>query len=234
MFTWEFYCMFTVKNYIKLTNHPSYLGTLGNWIHVRYWDVFWLSLLLFCIWFLIKVNSLRYKFVYFIGVIWGLGCWGYWVNLDGMVLMMFLTELLVILLFLLVFLSYNFFTEEEVPDMKIFYFFYLGALGCYALSVPLAFWYNFEFNEFAYLELLDVASTELFFFFQFFFVLYPTITIYVATLLGVFSILFICIYFTVKRLQQATCLKKKNTMILRKQNFVRQALVKPQLTTFQK
>lgn len=73
-----------------------------------------------------------------------------------------------------------------------------------------------------------------FFFFQFFFVLYPTITIYVATLLGVFSILFICIYFTVKRLQQATRLKKKNTMILRKQNFVRQALVKPQLTTFQK
>lgn len=226
--------MFTVRNYLRLTNHPAYLSTLGNWIHVRYWDVFWFSLLLFCMWSLIKISSLRYKFVYFLGVIWGLGCWGYWVNLDGMILMMFLTELLVILLFLLVFLSYNFFTEEEVPDMKTFYIFYLGAMFCYACSVPLAFWHDFQFNEYVYLDLLDVVSTELFFFFQFFFVLYPTITIYVATVLGIFSILFICIYFTVKRLQQYIRLRKKSVMILRKQNFIRQALCKNQIQTFQK
>ena len=92
--------MFTWKNYLYWSNHREYLAAIGNWAYVNYTDVFWLSLFIFCFWSVIKINSLRYKFIYFLLIVALLGLWGYWACLDGLVLMMFLTELLVILLFL--------------------------------------------------------------------------------------------------------------------------------------
>lgn len=148
--------------------------------------------------------------------------------------MMFLTELLVILLFLLVFLSYNFFTEEAIPDMGTFYILFVGSFLFYAFTVPFAFGIKFSYYDFVYLYCLDIVHAEYYFFFFFFFVYYPTVTVYVATLLGIFSILFICIYFSIKRVQQTSDAIRQSVSILRKQNFVRQALKKPQVQTFQR
>lgn len=225
--------MFTWYNFLELSNDKEYLALLGSWIHVNYTDVFWLFLLIFCIWSTLKSNSLRYKFLYFLLITGLLSVWGYWASLDGMMLLFLLTELLIILLFLLVFLSYNFFTEEEMPNIKSFYYMYIVAMIIYALSVPFAFGQKFSYYDFVYLYCLDIMTSEWVYFYFFFFVIYPTITIYIGTLLGIFSILFICIYFTLKRLQQTFKLNVKKISILRKQNFKKQALTKIQLQTFQ-
>lgn len=226
--------MFTWENYLRWSNNREYLAALGSWIHIKYTDVFWMSLFLFCIWSLTKVNSLRYKFIYFLLTIILLSFWGYWASFDGMIFLMLLTELLVVMLFLLVFLSYNFFTESEVPSIKTFYLLYLGAFLLYSCSVPFAFGVKFSFHDFVYLYVLDIVAMELFFFFFFLFMFYPTITMYIATVLGLFSILFICIYFTVKRVQQTNQLEKKSVVVIRKQNFIKQALLKSQIQTFQR
>ena len=226
--------MFTLENYLRLSNNHEYLAALGNWIHVKYTDVFWLTLFVFCVWSLAKTTSLRYKFIYFLFIIATLSIWGYWAFFDGLIFMMLLTELLVILLFLLVFLSYNFYTEDEIPTLNSFYWWYFGAFLFYALTVPLSFGVKFSYYDFVYLFLLDIVPMELFFFFFFFFMYYPTLSVYIATLLGLFSLVFICIYFMLKRVQQSFNLEKKAVVIVRKQNFIKQALLKTQLQTFQK
>lgn len=226
--------MFTWDNYLRWSNNAEYLSILGNWIHVSYTDLIWLTFFVYCFWSMIKTNSLRYKFIYFLFTIILLSFWGFWGSFDGMIYLMLLTELLVILLFLIVFLSYNFFTEEETPTTTTFYWFYLGAFLIYALSVPFAFGARFSYRDFVYLYTLDTMAVELYIFYFFLFVYYPMITIYIATVLGLFSLLFICIYFTLKRVQQVISAEKKSVVIIRKQNLVKQAILRSQMQTFQR
>lgn len=149
-------------------------------------------------------------------------------------IMMLLTEFLVVLLFLLIFFSYNFFSEGTVNNNKLFYIFYSTCFFIYLLAVPNAYGVKFSYYDFVYIFPLDIISSDLFFLYYFFFLIYPTITIFIIMLMGLFSVVFICLYFTVKKIQQIVFFEKTKVTILRKQNLTKQVLLKNQIQTFQK
>jgi len=207
---------------------------VSNLIYVNYLDILWLSGVCFCIWFLITSKSIRYKFCYFIFLILLTAVWGWWVDCDLFMIMMLLTEFLVVLLFLLIFFSYNFFSEGTVNNNKLFYIFYSTCFFIYLLAVPNAYGVKFSYYDFVYIFPLDIISSDLFFLYYFFFLIYPTITIFIIMLMGLFSVVFICLYFTVKKIQQIVFFEKTKVTILRKQNLTKQVLLKNQIQTFQK
>lgn len=149
-------------------------------------------------------------------------------------LMMLLTEFLIIMLFLLVFLSFKFNSEQPSILNGLFFYFFGGALIIFFFSVPYISSKQFSATDFVYLYALDIVSHDLYFFFFYFFVDAPLASVYIATILGLISIFFVSVYFGFKHYQQADASSAKYYAILRKQNLTKQANYKTPIRIFQK
>jgi len=149
-------------------------------------------------------------------------------------LMFLMTEFLVILLFLLVFVSFKTTVTADRSHRAVFYIFMTTALIIFVSTIPLMSSQLFTVYDYVYIYALDVIGHDLFIFFFYLFVEVPTTICFLATILGLMSIFFIAVYFTLKHAQQKHFLKKKALSVLRKQHLNRQAVVKPSLQMFQR
>lgn len=148
--------------------------------------------------------------------------------------MMLLTEFLVIMLFLLVFLSFNINSEQPNFLPNLFFGFFCGALIIFFFTIPYISSKQFTSTDFIYLYVLDVVSRDLFMFFFYFFIETPLASIYIATILGLVSIFFVSVYFSFKYYAQKMSNSIQQYSILRKQNLVKQANYKTPIRIFQK
>lgn len=151
-----------------------------------------------------------------------------------MMMMLLLTELVVIVLFLLFFSSYTFFTQKLNIKKQFFFLFFTVTLIVFFGAVPYATSKYFHTNNFVYFSILDIIARDLFIYFYYFFIAAPFTTLLLATLLGLMSIFFIAMYFTLKHSAQNVIFKTKQYFILRKQNQFRQSAVRSGLKFFQR
>lgn len=220
--------MFTYSQYLDFIAHLSVL------MYVDYLELSLLSFFFFTLWFTITTQSFRYKFIYFLLFLGTVAAWGFWYSYDGVIFIMLLTEFLIVLLFLLVFLSFKFQTKNTIKNSKLFFFFYTVLLCIYILSLPFSTSKQFSTFNFLYAYTLDIVSGDLFLFFHFFFVEAPVVVVFVALTLGLISIFFVASYYCFRFLQQRRDKNINSVFILRKQLQAKQAYFRPHIRIFQK
>ena len=125
-------------------------------------------------------------------LILSLGSWGFYYSWDGWVCLLLLTELLVILLFLLVWISFKFNGETQPLFNKFKYFYLAFGLLIYAYYVPQSSSHLFTLYTSIYWTNHVVLSSDFYTIFKFFFIDYLYTVFYITLLLSLISIFFIC------------------------------------------
>lgn len=221
--------MFTLMS--ETTNY--FFSLTKNLIYLNSVDFLIFTGILFNLWYALSIYVFRKKFIFFLFFLFFLSVWGFYYSWDGWTCLLLLTELLVILLFLLVWLTFKFSDNNnsilqkfKIPFFIFSFFFYTLLLG--------DDYSNFYYTYYSLYWLKhSVISSDFHVMFKFFFLDYSITVFYLTLILSLISIFFICFYLTLKKTQSVTKKKKKTVHILRKQQMTKQALFKSQLRTFQ-
>ena len=213
---------------INITN------TLYHFTYFYYGDLLFIITLLLVMWGLIINKTFRVKFTYFIALLLLVVGWGIFYSFDGIMLMFIVAEFLIILLFLLMYVTLTFELEQAVKTFTFFKFYFVTGVLIYCTNFLTYNITTFIFFTGVYQQIFDIISVDFFLFFYFFFLMSPQIVIFITLLLGLFSIFFILFYFTLKFEQQNINLYTRNFSILRKQQLIHQANYKTPIVNFQK
>lgn len=209
------------------------LNTIISIFYMNFLEIVILTLLLFNFWNLFSSLFFRKKFIYFLGFLFSLSVLGFYYSWDGWLCIMILAELLIVLLFLLVWINFKFAQDAQFPLVIFKYFFFSSNLLIYFVNLNkdyAAFLYNYQV---LYWFKSSTISSDFHTMFKFFFLDYPLTVIFLTLILSLISIFFIGFYYTLKKLQNQTKKKKKLLHILRKQQMTKQALFKSQIKMFQ-
>lgn len=171
---------------------------------------------------------------YFILNVVFFGIWGFLASFDGITLMMLTAELTVAVFFLFLFLTAKF-KKENINVSKILWIFHLILILTVNLCVikenTSTFYFFFQ-NIYPYTQ--DIVAHDLIIIFMFVLYLNPIVTIYLSITLGLFSIFFICIYFTIRTLRQFTNKSKIEPLTLRQQVVFSQGKYRAKVCTFKR
>ena len=179
---------------------------------------------------LIKSSSIRNKFFYFYMYLALCSIWGFCYNFDGIILILILTELTLLIIFLL--LAYNIKEPTSQLTTKVPYSLFV------LLNIIFIFYYellpSFNFKYVYYYENTPIIIASDFFIFYFYMFFSNIIIVYlIGLILGLFSIVFIYLYFTIReRVTKQIHLKKKIDFI-RKQQLNRQPVKNTHIQFFQ-
>lgn len=221
--------MFTLVNDTFL----FFFSTLKTLLYLNSIDLLIFTGLLFNLWYVLSIYVFRKKFIYFLGFLLFLSIWGFYYSWDGWTCLLLLTELLVILLFLLVWITFTFSDRNNALLQRFKMPFFTLALSLY-LALLGENYSNFYYTyQILYWFKHNILTSDFHVMFKFFFLDYPLIVFYLTLILSLISIFFICFYLSLKKTQSSTKKKKKLVHILRKQQMTKQALFKSQLRTFQ-
>jgi hypothetical protein len=145
-----------------------------------------------------------------------------------------MSEFLILLLFLITAISFNFSNKTSILPSFFFFVFYIILLIIYLTTAPVAMSTFVAMYHHIYNYSMDIVSTDLFLFFWGFFVEQPVIIFYITMMLSLFSMFFIWSYFTIKHISQRTATRAKTIELLRKQQPQKQTLSKAQVRIFKK
>lgn len=190
---------------------------------------FYLLLLLIGTAYKFLVCSFRYKFTFFILNVLVLSVWGFLYNLDGMILILLITEFTVTLLFLMtytqLYMHYEF--KHKTMPIGLFSYIMLFALLC-ANPVNIFFSYTSFYSS-----LTHLVSSDFFILYYLLFDKMPILVLFLTLIISLFSLFFILLYFNLKYTKLAHHKNLKNLYILRKQNLTKQTNFKTKIYTFQ-
>lgn len=223
MFTSLFDNILTINTYIFL-----------QWLYIDFSDFFLIFLITIATWNLFIVTSFRYKVYYFIINLCLFAIWGFSASFDGLVLMMLITEFSVAIFFIFLFITAKFKKETNLISKKLIWIHICISLSLYLYSIDLSFSTFFVFFNNVYPYINDIVAHDLAI--VYFFVLYynPILTVHLSVILGLFSLFFICIFFTFKFLKQVINTKSQEILGLRKQLLYHQSNYGTRIRTFQK
>jgi hypothetical protein len=148
--------------------------------------------------------------------------------------MLLVAELFIILLFLVICLTYSFYSKQRQYSVVFKYIFFFFSFVIFFFYIPYQatmFKYTYYFIFF---RIQDIIPSDLFFFFQYFFIDFYLSIYYISLILTFFSIFFICFYYILKQTQQQSKIKVDTFQILRNQNIIKQRTFKTQIRIFQK
>lgn len=181
---------------------------------------------------LIYTQSFRYKLIYFYVMLLAVSVWSFYYSLEGFIFILLLAELLIVMLFSLIYLTLQFFTTKFSKNLNflslaiiLIVYIYIGE----ATTFSIYFIDNINY----YFNIQKIVSDDFFIFFYFFFVNIPVSIYLLGVTLTLFSIFFIMFYFSCKNFKLHTIKKKKTILLLRKQNLFHQANTKTVYSTFQ-
>lgn len=153
-------------------------------------------------------------------------------SVESIIFILLLGELLIILLFILFYLTLQFYTVPKLINIKQYLYILVTLViliifnwsNCALLNItPI----NYYFTSF------KIISDDFFLFFLFLFVDFP-LTVYLLALILTFcSIFFIFFYLSCKFFSNLKLVQKKKIYLLRKQNLFHQGKAKTTYTTFQ-
>ena len=179
-------------------------------------------------------SSIRVKFLYFILLLFSGAYWGFLFSFDGIIFILLLTELTLLLVFILLFFKLSF----QAINITFSSYFFLALLLIFNISFLSYFWGEYSLLYFTYYTyttfyVFIIASDFFIFFYVLFFTL-PHISTLLGVLLGLFSIFFILIFFMLKIYSLRQKHFKNQLLLLRKQNAIHQSIQQATLHTFQR
>lgn len=175
-------------------------------------------------------TSLRHKFFFFLLLLFFFSIWGFLYNLDGMILILLITEFTVFLLFLMTYTqlysNFQFTTKKPLTSIYflVFYLYIIWGFNSHNFTLSYVSYYN---------DLTAVIAAD---FFILYFVLFdklPLVVLFIVLIIGLFSLFFILIYFNLKIIKYQHHIKLNTVYFLRKQRLVKQTNFKSNLFTFQ-
>jgi hypothetical protein len=190
-----------LKNFINLLN-LSYL-------------FLFVSLLFLIINFIFNVN-VRKKFFLLLILLLVFSGIGIYYNLDGLIMMFFISELSVILIFIVMFSQLYSFNVEKLKQHNSYLLivFFLINFNYYEVNVIL---YK---NYYSYYV---VVLNDFYYIYNAYFEKQIIITILVTLIITFYSIFFILLYFNIKKNSHNIKNTSKNLYLLRKQNILHQS-----------
>ena len=225
---WMILIMLTFFDFLSYPFH-----VISTFLYISWTDLLLLLLLSFTTWNFFICSSFRYKMYYFILNVVIFGIWGFLASFDGLTLMMLTTELTVAVFFLFLFVTAKF--KKDVYTISNNYWFIhifiLLLLNLYVLKENTSTFYYFFQNIYPYTQ--DIIAHDLIIIYMFVLFFNPIITIYLSVTLGLFSLFFICVFFTVRTVRQITEDQDTEDVTLRKQLTFSQSYYKALLRAFQ-
>lgn len=176
-------------------------------------------------------SSFRHKILYFYLLLFLFSGWGFFFSLESFVFLILLAELLIILLFILMYITSTVFLTIKnnfnlyhygIISVAIFLFFCITHSDVLLIK-----------NYVVYNSLGKLVSDDFFFFFFFLFFEFSFIIYLIALILTFFSIFFILFYFSYKFILFKSSQFTKNTFILRKQHLNHQIKFTTSYRSFQ-
>ena len=218
----------TFQSLLSLNTHA-----FVQWLYVDFSDFILALLVAFSTWNLFTAVSFRYKIYYFLLNICLFSIWGFCGSFDGLVLMMLVTEFSVAIFFIFLFITAKFKKEQTIISSKLLWAHIFAVIFLYLYSINLSFATYFYFFNNVYPYMHDIVAHDLAI--LYYFVLYynPILTIHLSVILGLFSLFFICLFFTIKFVKQIISPKPKEIFTLRKQLLYYQTNFGVRIRTFQ-
>ncbi len=207
-------------------------------MYINLFDLLLLTCFTFCIWSIIKITVFRVKFIYFIFLLALVSIWGIYYSFDAFIFLLLMAEFLILLLFLITALSFNFSSSTRTLPTVLFYLFYGFTLLVYILLVPHTVSLFLQSYHMIYHYIEENVHTDFFIFFYGFFIQYTPAIFYIALILSFFSIFFIWNYYTIRytirERSQHTTKVSKVLELLRKQQLYKQVKTRIQIRMFKK
>lgn len=165
--------------------------------------------------FLISTD-IRKKFLLFIVNLFAVVGIGLYYSLDGLVMMFFISELTIILIFIILFSQL--YTHQK-SNKKNNNNFYIGIL-----LILLNFSHrSTELIEYkSFYSYYNITLNDFYYIYNTYFEKYILLTIFTLFIITLYSIFFILLYYTLKQKSAIEGIKKKNIFLLRKQNIIHQ------------
>lgn len=182
---------------------------------VLLWIITWF---LFLILFLTVPNIKQKCFFFFINLLY-FAVWGFWFDIDGVIMVVLLTEFMLLVIFLLVYTQI--YTKLKVQRNKLFYSYVVPMLVPFIWFIKPKFWV-FNWVDF-YISTVSFLNGDFFTFYSFFFLKFPIILCLITITLGVFSVVFIFFFLNLKSALNTTVKSKKMIYFLRRQTLLKQA-----------
>ena len=220
---------FQINSWLELLSH-----LFIQWLYIDFSDFFLALIISFATWNLFVAESFRYKIYYFLLNICLFSIWGFTGSFDGLVLMMLVTEFSVAIFFIFLFITAKFKKEQNNISTKIIWFHIILTISLYFYSIDLSFATFFYFFNNIYPYVNDIIAHDLAIIYLFVLFFNPIITIHLSVILGLFSLFFICMFFTFKFLKQFGYGRSQQTLTLRKQSLYLQSYYNVRIRTFQK
>lgn len=199
---------------------------------MNYLSLFTFFIFLYCVWSLITTNSFRHKFIYFYLLLLLVSVWGFYYSIEGLVFLLLLGELLIILLFILFYLTIQFYTIPKQKNFKIIFYWLciVFLLSFYFFDSNFNIFLNYKFT---YVNIGKIVSDDFFIFFYFLFFDFTWVVYFLGVILTLFSIFFIFFFLSCKSINYCKVIDNNKLYFLRKQNFTHQSNKKTTYTTFQ-
>ena len=105
-------------------------------LYINLFDLLLLTCFTFCVWSVARVTVFRVKFLYFIFLLALVSIWGVYYSFDAFIFLLLMAEFLILLLFLITALSFNFINSTRTLPTTLFYWFYGLTLLLYIGVVP--------------------------------------------------------------------------------------------------
>lgn len=221
-FSYDFQLSLVNLVYTWVISFPSY-------VFVFEW--FLLNLYCFLIWRVCCLTLFKAKLAYFAALIICTAVWCFYFSFDSLTFFFLSTEFLIITLFVIISLTSNFLKPKVYGEFISLRSLMIGVNIVYFLTVVGLDGFSLFYYSF-YSSCKEVISSDLYTFYLFFFVDFTLVLVYLIIILSLFTFFFVLVYFQIKNCNSLQKRKKTFLFILKKQNILRQAVFKTQVSCF--
>lgn len=173
----------------------------------------------------LKVSNIRIKFFLFIINIFILVGIGVFYNLDGMVMLFFMSELVVVLIFITIFSQlYSFYKQKYSNNIRYVWFIIIPLV--YNHYEPSLIQYKNYYNFY------NITLNDFYYIYNCYFEKQIILTILTVFLLTFYSLFFIFLFYSLKQKSNLDKYKKKQVSLLRKQNLIHQTNYNAKIRVF--
>lgn len=198
------------------------LITIVNIIHLS----FLLSMFFLLNKFYIETD-IRKKFCLFLIIFFLFIFIGFYYNLDGIIMLFILSELSVLLVFIILFSQIYTYTKKNKKISSFLIFFCIIIINFNYFEISLL-------NYKSFYSFYNILLNDYYFIYNFYFEKQILLTITILFIITFYSIFFIFLYFNLKKKQNIEHKKIMQINLLKKQNIIHQSNYKNSMRNFQK
>lgn len=190
-----------LKNFINLFNLTS---------------LFLMLLYIYILNIFLTTTDIRKKFFLFIINLLIIVGIGFYYSLDGLVMMFFISELTIILIFVILFSQlYTYYKSKQSKSYFSFIWLAILLTNLIHQSTELIEYKN-------YYNFLNITLNDFYYIYNTYFEKYLLLTIFMLFIITLYSIFFILVYYSLKEKSALELKKKQSINLLRKQNIIHQ------------